>query len=159
MSDKIDESLREHFQDIPIGSLVWDVARRLSALEIAYFEQRPTDSPLSTLMWHVAYAPGQGMTFYARRMSIDQATFGRYVNTLVDAGHIHKETDAEDNRVRVLRLTEAGYGFLQMQRETYRNFEKMMRMTLGAAKHDRLSVLLVHFLRSTDAILPAQPDR
>lgn len=159
MSDKNDESQNGHLQDIPIASLVWDVARRLSALEIAYFKQQASDAPLSTLLWHVAYAPGQGMTFYARRMSIDQATFGRYVNTLVDAGHINKDTNPEDHRVRVLRLTDAGHRYLEMQRETYRGFEKMMRMTLGAAKYDRLSALLVHFLRSTDAVLPAQPDR
>ncbi|XDA96815.1 MarR family winged helix-turn-helix transcriptional regulator [Sulfitobacter sp. LCG007] len=133
--------------EAPLGGYLGDAARRVYEQEAAALDNRGQLQPVLTLMWHIYHEPGQPISHYAARMSLDLASIGRYVNSLVADGLIEKVTAENDQRKRMLRLLPAGVDVLIEQRRAYVDYERDVRARLGNREYEKLVASLKIFLQ------------
>jgi len=111
---------------------------------------------LSIPEWRViavlAKRPGLSATEVAQRTAMDKVAVSRAVSSLLDDGRIQRETDGDDRRKSVLRLSEAGRAVYDDVAPKAMAYEQKLLGTLSPEERQALDRLLARMEQVTEGL-------
>lgn len=126
------------------------LSNRISAHIARIYETR---FGLAIPEWRViavlAKRPGLSATEVAQRTAMDKVAVSRAVSSLLDAGRIERDTDADDRRKSVLRLTDAGRAVYEAVAPQALAYEQKLLESLRADERQALDRLLARMEQLT----------
>ena len=129
------------------------LSNRISA-EIAKLYD--TRHGLSIPEWRViavlAKRPGLSATEVAQRTAMDKVAVSRAVSSLLDDGRIQRDTDGDDRRKSVLRLSEAGRAVYDDVAPKAMAYEQKLLGTLSPEERQALDRLLARMEQVTEGL-------
>ncbi len=109
---------------------------------------------LSIPEWRViavlAKRPGLSATEVAQRTAMDKVAVSRAVSSLLDDGRIQRDTDGDDRRKSVLRLSEAGRAVYDEVAPKALAYEQKLLDTLRPEERQALDRLLARMEQVTE---------
>ena len=104
--------MSEKWKSVDPQTLPGHYARRFQQIAVAYFNAEISDlglTPVQYVSLHAIYQqPGIDQRTLARSISYDAATIGGVIDRLETRGLVLRESNPDDRRVRLIRLTPAG---------------------------------------------------
>ncbi len=85
---------------------------------------------------------GSRATELAERANMTKQSMGYLIDYLEERGYVERTPDAVDGRVKIIRLTERGWGVMLVAREAMEAIEADWGQYLGADRMDELIHLL-----------------
>jgi len=111
---------------------------------------------LSIPEWRViavlAKRPGLSATEVAQRTAMDKVAVSRAVSSLLDDGRIQRDTDGDDRRKSVLRLSEAGRAVYDDVAPKAMAYEQKLLGTLSPEERQALDRLLARMEQVTEGL-------
>jgi DNA-binding MarR family transcriptional regulator len=111
---------------------------------------------LSIPEWRViavlAKRPGLSATEVAQRTAMDKVAVSRAVSSLLDDGRIQRDTDGDDRRKSVLRLSEAGRAVYDDVAPKALAYEQKLLGTLKPEERQALDRLLARMEQVTESL-------
>jgi len=98
----------------------------------------------------LAKRPGLSATEVAQRTAMDKVAVSRALTSLLDAGRIQRETDANDRRKSVLQLTIAGRAIYEDVAPQALAYEQRLLDALSLDERHALNRLLARMEQLTD---------
>lgn len=137
-------------EELPLGALLLALEGRLRRRYRIAGGVTLLPPPRSMVLMVIAQHPGHNQREYARTLAIDEATFGRYVEDMVQNGWIVRGEDARDRRRTLLHMTDAGATLAQSLAGGAQDVDNGFDDGLGAGSLEDLKILLARFIVSAD---------
>jgi DNA-binding MarR family transcriptional regulator len=119
------ESIKKERQ-YNLRQVLWRAHRTLNKTILKRLELRGyTDiKPMHILVFSTIDLEGNRMSELAERAGITVQGMGQIVNSLEELGYVRRTIDEEDNRVRMVTLTDAGWELILASFENLREIER-----------------------------------
>lgn len=129
-----------------LNALPGHLVRRLHQVSVAIFSEELQALGLTPLQFavlnEVSRHPGLDQRSLARRVALDASTTGGVVDRLEARGALRRQLSAEDRRVRLLHLTDAGLDLLAQATPPVQRVQERLLAPLSVAQHKQLLSLL-----------------
>jgi MarR family 2-MHQ and catechol resistance regulon transcriptional repressor len=105
-----------------------------------------------------AGAAGVKLSEISQKLSVTSANMTGLIDRLEESGHVTRESDAEDRRVLLAKLTHKGRKFLEKLLPIHRAYVMQVMSSLSAEEQTRLTELLSRVAEQAAAIAEDEGD-
>lgn len=141
------------------GLYIQVAARLAQRLDGEACKGSPLSPHLLAVLQTLQHNPGIRQGYCATMLGYDATTFGRYVDRLVQEGHVARSVPPLDRRAVSLELTEKGAAAVAQVRPAIYDLETETRRRMGDAAWAQLSMLLERYIEAHEHPLPLDAGR